>query len=322
MLIRYDFFYDLDKINEELGFEFPTTVKELCYEYTNGGTGLTLESIVHQSAPYVFSFDYPIHDENHRLALEEKIIKRYFYRRICCSDVDEWKLRLDARMNEIMPYYNKIYESFDYLKDILDDVDYTREIGQETQTAKSENSNSTTSSIGSVDTAGSRTDNTDTSTERTGSIERVDNGMSSSNGSQNTSSDALSKYADTPQGTLSGLRNDSYLTNATMTEASEDKTMQSQGSSSNQTKEDNSNTETGSVDRKTDTIGTTNSENEISANAQTEGIGNENLNREEKVKGKMYGGSKSKYVMEYRQAIINVDMEIIGRLADLFLNVY
>lgn len=322
MLIRYDFFYDLDKINEEIGFEFPVTVKELCYEYTNGGTGLTLESIVHQAAPDVFNFDYPIHDENHRLALEEKIIKRYFYRRICCSDVDEWKLRLDARMNEIMPYYNKIYESFDYLKDILDDVDYTREIGQETQTAKSENTNSNTSTVATVDTAGSRVDNTDTTTERSGSAERIDNGMTSSKGTQNSDSDALSKYADTPQGTLTGLINDSYLTNATMSEASENKTSSSQGTSANQSKEDITNSETGSVDRKTDTIGTSNTDSEISANAQTEGIGNENLNREEKVKGKMYGGSKSKYVMEYRQAIINVDSEIIGRLADLFLNVY
>lgn len=322
MLIRYDFFYDLDKINEELGFEYPTTIKELCYGYTNGGTGLTLESIVHQAAPDVFSFDYPIHDENHRLALEEKIIKRYFYRRICCSDVDEWKLRLDARMNEIMPYYNKIYESFDYLKDILDDVDYTREIGQETTMAKSENTNSNTSTAGVVDSAGSRTDNTDTSMQKTGSAERLDNGMSSSKGTQDTSTEGLSKYADTPQGTLEGLRTDTYLTNATMSEASENKTNESQGISTNQSKEDITNNESGSVDRKTDTIGTTTSDSEISASEQKDGIGNENLSRNETVKGKMYGGSKSKYVMEYRQAIINVDSEIIGRLADLFLNVY
>ena len=42
----------------------------------------------------------------------------------------------------------------------------------------------------------------------------------------------------------------------------------------------------------------------------------------EHVKGKMYAGSKAKYVMEYRKAIMNVDAEILGRLADLFLNVY
>ena len=50
-------------------------------------------------------------DENYRQALCTKILRHFYTREIGEETVGLWKLRLDARLNDIMPYYNKLYES-------------------------------------------------------------------------------------------------------------------------------------------------------------------------------------------------------------------
>lgn len=72
---------------------------------------LSIDSILTTAAPKIFNFDYPIFDEKYRLVLEKKILKHYYTREIAHETVGLWKLHLDAKMNEIMPYYNKLYES-------------------------------------------------------------------------------------------------------------------------------------------------------------------------------------------------------------------
>ena len=54
---------------------------------------------------------YPIFDENYRVVLEKKILKHYYTREIGAETYGLWKLWLDARLNEIMPYYNQLYKS-------------------------------------------------------------------------------------------------------------------------------------------------------------------------------------------------------------------
>ena len=70
-----------------------------------------VQEILDESWDKIFSFDFPIFDENYRPVLCKKILKHYYTREICEETVGLWKLRLDARMNEIMPYFNKLYES-------------------------------------------------------------------------------------------------------------------------------------------------------------------------------------------------------------------
>lgn len=55
--------------------------------------------------------DYPIFDEQYRSVLNRKILKHYYTREIGEETYGLWKFRLNTRMNEIMPYYNKLYES-------------------------------------------------------------------------------------------------------------------------------------------------------------------------------------------------------------------
>lgn len=140
-----------------------------------------VQDILEQAAPKIFDFDYPIFDENYRLPLEIKILRHYYTREICCETVGLWKLRLQQRLNEIMPYYNQLYKSALLEFDPLADVDlWTTHTG---------------------DNNGTR--DTKFNEQQTGEAR------------QNSSDDNWREYSDTPQGGLQGIASHEYLTNAT-----------------------------------------------------------------------------------------------------------
>lgn len=86
-----------------------------------------VDEIIKKAIPYVFDFQFPIFDEQYRETLCEKILKHYYTREICEETVGLWKLRLATKMNEIMPYYNKLYESELIKFDPMKDTDTTTE---------------------------------------------------------------------------------------------------------------------------------------------------------------------------------------------------
>lgn len=71
----------------------------------------SIQEILEQAAPKVFNFQYPIFDENYRTPLEIKILRHFYLREIGAETVGVWKLFLQDKLNEIMPYYNQLYKS-------------------------------------------------------------------------------------------------------------------------------------------------------------------------------------------------------------------
>lgn len=55
--------------------------------------------------------DYPIFDETYRDVLNKKLIDHYYFREIGFETAELFKRFLNRSMNEIMPYYNQLYES-------------------------------------------------------------------------------------------------------------------------------------------------------------------------------------------------------------------
>lgn len=55
--------------------------------------------------------DYPIFNENHRAELNRKIIEHYYFREIGVETPGLFKRFLNRKMWEIMPYYNKMFET-------------------------------------------------------------------------------------------------------------------------------------------------------------------------------------------------------------------
>lgn len=156
-----------------------------------------VEEIVQKAAPKVFSFNFPIFDENYRATLEEKILLSYYTREICEETVGLWKLRLGQRLNEIMPYYNKLYESELLTFNPLYDVDITRDHNTTNDgTNKNVSTDNQTVTKKGTETHGS-----------TGNISVEDVNWD--------------LYSDTPQGGINGIDvepgdvgNNTYLTNA------------------------------------------------------------------------------------------------------------
>ena len=110
--------------------KYTTEVRYICetaigLEESAGYTNVN--DILEQCWNKIFNFDFPIFDENYRRTLCIKILKHFYTREIGEETVGLWKLRLDAKMNEIMPYYNKLYEAWAEDFNVLDDTNITRQ---------------------------------------------------------------------------------------------------------------------------------------------------------------------------------------------------
>lgn len=224
-----------------------------------------VDAIITNAIPKIFTFTFPIFDENYRTVLEKKILKHFYTREICEETVGLWKLRLDAKLNEIMPYYNKLYNS-----ELLEfNPLYTANLSRKKKTDY--NSNRNTSNNGTV------------------------NSTSNSNGSgtgTNTNV-GLDLYSDTPQGSITNVESETYLTNVRKTTDS--------GNSSSTT----SNSTTGNV---------TNSDTGTDALNSTEDYLEAVIGFE--------GSSASDLLIKYRDTFLNIDMMVIGDLETLFFQLW
>lgn len=279
-------------------------------------------NIIEKSRAKIFDFDYPIFDENYRSVLETKIIKHYYTREIAAETVGLWKLWLDERMNNIMPYYNQLYKSelleFNPFYDTDITTDSNRKINHEENTtdnnvrtdntSRDEHGNETrTDNLASKNT---RTDNL--STENSHEEHDTDSGTN----------DNLTAYSDTPQNGLTGVTELNYLTNATKVNGSDNKKHDNNGSYNTKntgTQVDDA-TQTGTV--RNDINNTVKNTGTVSDN----GTGTkkyDNVNDYlEHVKGKRGTDSYSKILQEYRKTFLNIDQMIINSLSDLFMGVW
>ena len=267
--------------------KYTTEVRFIC----ENSAGLTesagyarIDDIINKAVPAVFSFDFPIFDEAYRNVLCKKILKHYYTREICEETVGLWKLRLDTRMNEIMPYYNKLYESELLEFNPLYDVNITRtskrdntakdnETVDSTRVGTGSSENDVTGNVTSTTTSKETSEGTSNGSSQSTSEGTNESTTSGTNESTNkttntgetsvTSSDDRVEhdlYSDTPQGALNGVETGTYLTNARKKTASGNKldTGTSSGET-NSTDSGESESTTSGSDSNTTTGTTTNS---------------------------------------------------------------
>lgn len=121
-----------------------------------------VDSILDKCWNKVFNFDFPIFDENYRQVLCRKILKHYYTREIAHETVGRWKLALNAKLNEIMPYYNQLYKSELLEFNPFYDVDLTRSKEGSGTSNRTSNNTETNSGTSKNVSSGSGTSNTDT----------------------------------------------------------------------------------------------------------------------------------------------------------------
>jgi hypothetical protein len=255
----------------------------------------SINQILNDCVGNVFNFYFPIFDENYRKVLEIKILKHYYTREIATETVGLWKHFLDMRLNEIMPYYNKLYQSELLEFNPFYDVDLTKDHN----------------STGKSDTEHERSDSESQSNTRTDNLKSTsqDSGTQGDSGSDVAKNKRWDIYSDTPQGSLQNVENETYLTNA--------RKIIDDGTGST-----HSNTTTFGKKVVVDDTGTQQNSGSKSFSSEfTTGI---NTTEEylEHVKGKTPGASYSKLLQEYRDTFLNIDMQIIEDLSDLFFGLW
>lgn len=269
--------------------KYTTEVRYICEQAANleESKGFNdIDTILTACLSNVFNFDFPIFDENYRAVLEKKILKHYYVREICVETVGLWKLFLSTRLNEIMPYYNKLYLSetleFNPLYDVNLTIDHTFE------NVKEGNSLGTDAMTGTIGDSGSNSRNISDST-----VKDID-----------TTDTSRDKFSDTPQGSLNGVENDNYLTTAR--KISDTGTIDETDTYTRTESGTTANTRTyNTTDRTT---------NENNVNTTEDYV--------EHVVGKRGNITYSKMIREYREALINIDMMIIDELKDLFFGLW
>lgn len=180
----------------------------------------------------------------------KKILKHYYTREIGAETVGLWKLWMNERLETIYQYYDQLYQSTLIQFDPMKDVNYTRTLLRDL-------------------------DNTGTAS-----------GSNSGSNSETTGNTHRDLYSDTPQGAITGLENENYLTNA----------------------------------RKVTDAGTLSGTNSGQFSSATTDNTDENIT--ETIIGKRNGTSYSKLLQEFRDTIINLDMMIIDEFKDLFFGLW
>lgn len=290
--------------------KYTTEVRFIC----ENSAGLTesvgysgIDEVLDKARDKIFDFDFPIFDENYRSVLENKILKHYYTREIGAESVGLWKFWLNTRLNEIMPYYNQLYESelikFNPMYDVDLTTDYVKNDNGTNNKAGTLAETGAFSETGSVDETSSSNSETDAST----SLNQTDTSANKN--------DHWDYYSDTPQGGINGLENNTYLTNA--------RHVTDDGTGSTSTT-----TSTTDNDSETSTSGTKNIDSTKNGNNSKNVSTTDNAtitNIEDylhHVVGKTGGVSYSKLLKEFRSTFLNIDMKIIGELKDLFMNVW
>lgn len=222
----------------------------------------SVDEVLNGSWDKIFTSKVSFFDEEYRGVLCKKILKHYYLREIGCETVGIWLLWMNTKLEEIMPYYNKLYESELIKFNPMYDVDWSRK--------------------------GNKTGN------ESGSGSRSTSGNNSGTNTQSGTSTNTSKnlYSDTPQGALTGVESESYLTNARKVSDSGKTGINGSTSGSYEDSESSTN----KVDTTEDYV--------------------------ESVSGKQGSGSYSKLLNEFRETFLNIDMQVIEEFEEMFMGMW
>lgn len=319
--------------------KYTTEVRYICEYYAGYNKSQDydkINEIVKASHSKVIG-DYPIFDENYREVLDTKILKHYYTREICEETVGLWKLRLNNRMNEIMPFYNKLYDSellkFNPLYDT--DLHTSRDRNEDTEGVLNSRTNEERS--GTVESEKEDVSTRNGQSVSSGSNNEYSTGENETHSGTNADSDNKSvkdhtdKYSDTPQGGLDGFEEISdnlYLTNARIIgETETDKSRSNQQtdahgksniSTSGTTRDNTTTTDNG----KLNSSGKDVSESSASGARTDENKVSSVEAYMEHVFGKRGGHSYSALLKEFRETFLNIDKMIIEELGDLFFGLW
>lgn len=321
--------------------KYTTEVRFICenaagYDESKGYS--SVDEIIEAAVPKIFTFPLHVFDEAYKQVLFSKILKHYYTREIGLETVGLWRLKLETKLQEIMPFYNQLYESELLKFNPLYDTDlHTTHVGEEnregtrnenrngerlTEGQRLENQNFDRTEDGVTGQENRSATDTDTKGESLGHTGAA--------GSESGSKTHYDLFSDTPQGGLTGVNAENYLTDARKITDSDsrssssdtDTTALNQEKGRSETEENRNETRLNKEKGNTVTTGTDTGK----ATSTDTMTGAEKMNSTESyvlhVMGKQSGASFSKMLLEFRDTFLNIDMMIINDLNELFMQLW
>ena len=151
---------------------YTVQLRNICESFAGDVTASSparkVDAVINASHSKIFDFDYPIFDGTYKEHLEKKIIRHFYFREIGCETYGQWQVQLDAKMNEIMPYYNQLYASENLVIDpLLSYREHSEQITNDDRTTQSVDSGRDEDVFGDTitDTFGKTVTNSGTDTD-------------------------------------------------------------------------------------------------------------------------------------------------------------
>lgn len=332
--------------------KYTTTLYEICknlyYEKNDpppGGT-LTVNEMVEKTYFRIFDFYFPWIDPQQRVAFEKKFIKYFLMREISQETYQLWKLMLENRLNEIMPYYLQLMESEKIKFDPLINTDWTdtghnREVGVSDDTSTDDREINTTNDKwhNMNDYTHHYTDIDDTDIYDTQDLTVYDTTDTTIHGKIVTQSGKdttgnTSRHSDTPQGSLKDIESNEYLTDATIDngETKYGRTDTESGDTVVTKSGSDTYTKTGTVNKiahnteynNRDVTEHTNDKNRTLDGTLKHSVGNYDKSAHDTttVVGKQGSDTYSKMLIEYRETFLNIEQDILHDCEELFMQIW
>lgn len=276
-----------------------------------------VDELISNARPLIFDFDYPIFDSSYKSILESKILKYYYFHEICDVPLARWKLMLDNKMNEIMPYYNQLYSSekltITPLINESRERSYTKDTSSTSEGQSTMQSSDTSTGHTETDETSSGTDNMTENTQGSGTR----TGETTSNREETRNGQALT--SDTPQGTITDVDDNGYLSGVQRTSESitDEQTVTTSENTGDTSQSTRTGTTSGTTHSETDTTITTGRSGTDSSTAKINTL-DDYL---EKTSG-ITGVSQSQLLTEYRNTFLNIDQMVLRELRPLFFLLY
>ena len=125
----------------------PPTVYSILNSIVNGDKEeddyTKIKDLAKEGRSTIFNFDYPLSQYIDKEKFEIQILNHYLMRRIGYETVTAFRIQLDIKLNEIMPIYNKMFDSLENWS-IFEDGETTIREGTENRTNESTNTSSNT----------------------------------------------------------------------------------------------------------------------------------------------------------------------------------
>lgn len=319
--------------------KYTTEVRFICENkagLTESKGASNVDSILNDSWDKIFTTQCTFFDPAYRAVLCKKILKHYYLREIGAETVGIWLLWMNTKLEEIMPYYNQLYNSALLQFDPFKDTDYQRT--HEGENTGSRNTDSTANSSGSksgsnahnvADTAENHaTATSNTNTTDSGTI--TDSKDAYSDSTAASSGNKGDRYSDTPQGTIGNtdITGDAYLTNVRLINDDTSGVSHDESLENNmQTRALQSTNSTTSTDNNLQAATKTEAGNFSETDSQTAANSTEEqtINTDayiEHVFGKMAATPYSDLLQKFRETFLNIDMLVIEEFNELFLQLW